>query len=131
MPPSFRVARSRSSATAGSQRIDTLVHDLVERSAQAGAIVQSELVGEAMSELRDFMFEHVYLGPQVTHEREKIRAAVRVAVQPLLRPPGADSRFDPGRRRSSRRVADHIAGMTDRFAVAAFEALAVPTAFTP
>ncbi len=31
----------------------------------------------------------------------------------------------------SRRVTDHIAGMTDRFAVATFEALAVPTAFTP
>ena len=31
----------------------------------------------------------------------------------------------------SRRVTDYIAGMTDRFAVAMFEALAVPTAFTP
>jgi dGTP triphosphohydrolase len=31
----------------------------------------------------------------------------------------------------ARRVTDHIAGMTDRFAVALFEALAVPTAFTP
>jgi dGTPase len=30
-----------------------------------------------------------------------------------------------------RRVTDHIAGMTDRFAVAVFEDLAVPTAFTP
>ena len=31
----------------------------------------------------------------------------------------------------SQRVADHIAGMTDRFAVALFEDLAVPTTFTP
>ena len=114
----------------GSQRIDTLVHDLVERSAEAGMIVQSELVGEAMSELRAFMFEHVYLGPQVTHEREKIRAAVRVLFNHFCDHPEQipDSIPDGD---LARRVADHIAGMTDRFAVAAFEALAVPTAFTP
>ncbi len=114
----------------GSQRIDTLVHDLVERSAQAGAIVQSEPVGDAMSELRDFMFEHVYLGPQVTQEREKIRAAVRTLFNHFCDHPEQipDSIPDGA---LSRRVADHLAGMTDRFAVAVFEALAVPTAFTP
>ena len=41
----------------GSERIDTLVHDLVERSAQAGGIVQSEEAGAAMAALRAFMFE--------------------------------------------------------------------------
>src|ERR1700733_3602266 len=56
----------------GSQPIDTLAPDLFAQSAQAGAIVQSEPVGEAMSALRDFMFEHVYLGSQITQEREKI-----------------------------------------------------------
>jgi dGTPase len=114
----------------GSQRIDTLVHDLVERSAQAGAIVQSEPVGEAMSALRDFMFEHVYLGPQITQEREKIKVAVRSLFSHFCDHPEQipDSIPDGP---LSRRVTDHIAGMTDRFAVALFEALAVPTAFTP
>ena len=46
----------------GSQRIDTLVHDLVEHSERAGDIVQGEKVGAAMAALRAFMFEHVYLG---------------------------------------------------------------------
>src|SRR5881394_2296102 len=50
---------------AGSDRIDTLVHDLVEASERAGDIVQSAEVGEAMLALRSFMFERVYLGPQV------------------------------------------------------------------
>ncbi|HEX3615783.1 MAG TPA: deoxyguanosinetriphosphate triphosphohydrolase [Solirubrobacteraceae bacterium] len=114
----------------GSQRIDTLVHDLVEQSAVAGEIVQSEPVGGAMSELRDFMFEHVYLGPQVTHEREKIKVAVRSLFSHFCDHPEQipDSIPDGP---LSRRVTDHIAGMTDRFAVALFEALAVPTAFTP
>ncbi len=114
----------------GSQRIDALVHDLVERSAQAGAIVQSETVGDAMSELRDFMFEHVYLGPQVTHERQKIKAAVSVLFNHFCDHPERIAESIPDGP-LSRRVADHIAGMTDRFAVAAFEALVVPTAFTP
>jgi dGTPase len=114
----------------GSQRIDTLVHDLVEQSALAGAIVQSEPVGEAMSTLRDFMFAHVYLGPQVTHERQRIKIAVRSLFNHFCDHPEEipDSIPDGP---LSRRVTDHIAGMTDRFAVALFEALAVPTAFTP
>src|SRR5918996_1213451 len=42
-----------------SERIDTLVCDLVEHSEQAGAIVQGEGVGGAMDRLRSFMFERV------------------------------------------------------------------------
>ena len=45
----------------GSRRIDTLVHDVVENSARAGDIVQSDEIGEAMLALRSFMFERVYL----------------------------------------------------------------------
>src|SRR3954451_11292502 len=48
----------------GSRRIDTLVHDLVETSAEAGDIVQSDEIGSAMLSLRSFMFERVY------HEQE-------------------------------------------------------------
>src|SRR5438093_4241214 len=52
----------------GSRRIDTLVHDLVESSAQAGDIVQSDEIGGAMLSLRAFMFDRVYLGPQSREE---------------------------------------------------------------
>ena len=54
----------------GSRRIDTLVHDLVEASAEAGDIVQSEEIGRAMLDLRAFMFERVYLGPAAEEQRE-------------------------------------------------------------
>src|SRR3982751_4949026 len=43
----------------GSQRIDTLVHDLVETSAVAGDIVQGAEAGGAMDTLRSFMFDRV------------------------------------------------------------------------
>src|SRR6058998_672986 len=52
----------------GAKRIDTLVHDIVEESARAGDIVQSDEVGRAMLSLRSFMFEHVYLGPDAKQE---------------------------------------------------------------
>src|SRR6059058_4502883 len=48
-----------------SERIDTLVTDLVARSSEAGDIVQGEQTGEAMDRLRSFMFERVYLGHAV------------------------------------------------------------------
>ena len=64
-------------------------------------IVQGERVGDAMSELRTFMFERVYLGPVATREHAKIDLVIAVAVRPLLRPSRGDPGLDP-RRASSR-----------------------------
>src|SRR6476659_635422 len=61
----------------GSERIDTLVHDLIETSERAGDIAQSEEVGGAMLSLRTFMFDHVSLGPNTRFEHERARNAVR------------------------------------------------------
>jgi dGTPase len=114
----------------GSRRIDTLVHDMVEQSALAGRIVQGERIGGAMSELRKFMFEHVYLGPKVTHERAKIKRAIHALFDHFCEHPELIPESIPDAA-LSRRVTDHVAGMTDRFAVAQFELLTVPTAFSP
>jgi dGTPase len=114
----------------GSRRIDTLVHDLVETSERAGDIVQGDEASAAMDALRDFMFEHVYLGPAARREHVKIDRVVRTlfdfyADDPARLPdgggvPGADL---------AQRVTDYIAGMTDRYCIRAFEALAVPESF--
>src|SRR5262249_24630755 len=61
----------------GAQRIDTLVHDLVEQSAIAGGIVQSDEVGSAMLSLRSFMFERVYLGPESAPEQHRASDGIR------------------------------------------------------
>ena len=44
----------------GSDRIDTLVHDLVDTSYETGTITQSPAVAKAMLDLRAFMFRAVY-----------------------------------------------------------------------
>ena len=92
----------------GSRRIDTLVHDLVESSADAGDIVQSEEIGTAMLALRSFMFERVYLGPSSTAEHAMIDTTIRRIFEHLV-----DERGD-----GVEEATDYLAGMTDRFAIA-------------
>jgi dGTPase len=114
----------------GTHRIDTLVHDLVEHSARAGEIVQGERVGNAMGELRSFMFDRVYLGPEATREHAKIHRVVRALFDHYCtHPEEIPDSIPPGE--PARRVTDYLAGMTDRFCIGRFEALSVPTAFAP
>jgi dGTPase len=87
----------------GSRRIDTLVHDLVETSAAAGDIAQSDEVGSAMLSLRSFMFERVYL----EQEHAPIRATIRRIFDDLVDVRGLDLE----------QATDYLAGMTDRFAL--------------
>jgi dGTPase len=112
----------------GPRRIDTLVHDLVETSEQAGEIVQGEVAGRAMAELREFMFERVYLGPEATAEHAKIHLVIRSLFEHYCaRPQEIPSSIPDGP--PERRVTDWLAGMTDRFCIRAFETLSVPVAF--
>ena len=114
----------------GPHRIDTLVHDLVEHSDAAGDIVQGLRIGDAMNDLRTFMFEHVYLGPEARREGEKIKVVVRTLFDHYCaHPDEIPSSIPDGE--LARRVTDWIAGMTDGFCIRVFERLSVPTAFAP
>jgi dGTPase len=99
----------------GSRRIDSLVHDLVETSQAEGDIRQSEEVGSAMLALRTFMFERVYLGPHTEAQHEQARAVIGRVFAHLADNPDQvpDGPGDLGQR-----IADYVAGMTDRFALA-------------
>ena len=114
----------------GRQRIDTLVHDLVEHSDRAGTIVQGEEIGTAMAQLRAFMFERVYLGTEATSEHAKVDIVVRALFDHFCAHPEQIPESIPAGE-LGRRVADHLAGMTDRFCIAQFEALSIPAAFAP
>jgi dGTPase len=115
----------------GSQRIDTLVHDMVEESERAGDIVQGAEAGAAMRALREFMFERVYLGSAVRAEHERIAEVVRRLFEhytehPELLPPAVDAAAEEG---VARRVTDYLAGMTDRYCIREYTELQVPRAF--
>jgi dGTPase len=105
----------------GSARIDTLVHDLVETSSEAGDIAQGSDVGEAMLSLRTFMFERVYLGPRAAGEHRRARETVDAIFDHLSARP---DELPPGPGDEPERITDYVAGMTDRFALAYAERLA-------
>ena len=110
----------------GSQRIETLVADLLQRSEAAGDIAQGDEVGGAMLRLRAFMFEHVYLGPGAQSERGRIERMLRVLFDHYAEHPP-----EPLAAQASEddRVIDYLAGMTDRYAIRAFSELSVPQGF--
>jgi dGTPase len=109
----------------GSKRIDRLATDIVERSREAGDIVQSEEVGGAMLRLRKFMFEQVYLGAAARSEHQRVHRTLWGLFDHYSEHPedvpegtaGADQ---------IQRITDYIAGMTDRFCIATFKRLALP-----
>jgi dGTPase len=112
----------------GSERIDTLVHDLVEHSWRAGDIVQGESVGAAMIRLRAFMFDRVYLGPTARAEHARIERVLRglfdwFCEHPDELPEGVPGATEPDR------IIDYLAGMTDRFAIRAWMDRFVPQGF--
>jgi dGTPase len=91
----------------GSRRIDRLVHDLVETSADANDIRQSEEIGAAMHRLRDFMFERVYLADASLREHRRAHETIERIVAHLV-----DRGDTPDE------IVEYVAGMTDRFALA-------------
>jgi dGTPase len=117
----------------GSARIDALVHDMVEHSEQAGDIVQGPVAGPAMTSLREFMFERVYLGPAVRAERARIASVIRrlfehYAEHPEALPAPGDAQAG-GEDGLADRVTDYLSGMTDRYCIRAYTELQVPRAF--
>ena len=109
----------------GSARIDTLVQDIVERSTEAGDIGQSEELGGAMLRLRKFMFDRVYLGPAARREHERVHRTMRGLFDHYMRHPAEVPVVVQGAG-DCQRVADYIAGMTDRYCIARFVELNIP-----
>lgn len=115
-----------------SQRINTLVCDIIERSATAAVPVRIELspeVRDAANVLRRFLFERVYTPLNVGEDTRRAQNVIRELSAYYLADPSrlpveyrSPERGDP----PERQVADYVASMTDRFAVELFQRLFVP-----
>ena len=106
-----------------SDMVGTLVEDVIRHSRGAPHVVQGDDCAEVMVTLRDFMFEYVYLRPEA--ERQTARAKRLLTdlfgyyvEHPDAMPMGASLAGDP----VEQQAADAIAGMTDRYALAAWKA---------
>lgn len=129
LPPDVGQVLGRTS----SERITTLVTDLVSSSdvsapfGDCAGVRMSPPVFAVMDGLRDFMFERVYLSAGLRRETERAAALLGNLMQWYLAdtgrlPESAGVAGDP----YDQRVADFIAGMTDRFAVATYEGIFLP-----
>ena len=111
-----------------SQRIETLVHDMIETSATRGDIAMSEPTWDAMMELRSFLFEHVYTSEPVMHEVRKAKHLVNDIFDYFIR--HYDQVPEELRAISGgdelRAVSDYVAGMTDRYAQNFFKDMFIP-----
>lgn len=112
----------------GNERITTMVTDLIATSEHADSISMSPRVWEAMMELREFLFENVYLSSKAKAEEPKARRVVRMLFMHFVEHP--DELPEEHRPDSPtelvQRVVDYVAGMTDRYAIREFERLFVP-----
>ena len=124
----------------GSERIDTLVHDLVDASAEAESagtsgpgIVQTPAVGQAMAQLREFLFATVYPRALEQAGGERIRQLLTQLMEHFLEhpealpsPPPQAGGAEEDRTELVRAVTDHVAGMTDRYAERLYLELFMP-----
>jgi dGTPase len=110
----------------GSDRIETLVVDLLDHSEAAGDIAQGEEVGAAMLGLREFMFQQVYLGPAAQLQKPRIERMLRTLFEHYVELPPQPLTPDAT---DEQRVVDWLAGMTDRFAIRSFTDLSLPQGF--
>jgi len=110
-----------------SARINTLVTDLVGRSADGPEIGLSDDVFQALDALREFLFDHVYLRDEARSEQDKAISMVRSLFAHYLdHPEEVPQEYHRAPGDLPTRVADYIAGMTDRYALRIYEQLFLP-----
>ena len=116
-----------------SQRINTLVSDVVQTSMGRPVIEMTPEIENAMLALRAFMFEHVYRNPVAKGEESKARRIIQELYKYYIaHPEKLPEDFQPqlDLEGMPRVVCDYVAGMTDKYAVYKFEEIFVPTAWS-
>ncbi len=112
-----------------SQRINTLVCDMICTSREVGEIRLSDKVDQALAQLRAFMFERVYRNPVAKGEESKAKEMLtRLYEYYIIHPEALPEDFQPqlsfdGMERT---VCDYIAGMTDNYAVDKYTEIFIP-----
>ncbi|MCC8150576.1 MAG: deoxyguanosinetriphosphate triphosphohydrolase [Lachnospiraceae bacterium] len=112
------------------ERLNTLIHDIIINSQHQNAIRMSEEVEAALSELRKFMFAHVYTNPVAKGEEQRAEDLLERLFEYYMEHPEEISKtnyrmLEQGEPKD-RIICDYIAGMSDQFAVAKYQDLFIP-----
>lgn len=115
-------------------RLNCFIHDIVIHSENRPDIFMSEEIRQAMYDLRKWMFQSVYTNKTAKGQEEKAENLlcelfVFYEKRPELLPEAYYLRIKQEEEPAERIICDYIAGMTDRYAVAKYKELMLPTAW--
>ncbi len=111
------------------ERINTLICDVVRNSYGKREIVMSTEVEEAMTRLRNYMFDFVYVGSKAKEEEKKVLGIIKGIFEYYTQNPGAMPLYlqeIAWKEGVEKAVSDYIAGMSDRFAIYTYNNIYVP-----
>lgn len=113
------------------ERLDHFIHDIVVNSEGKDDICMSEPVEQALKQLRSFMFERIYQNPVAKGEESKAEKLIEALYEYYLTHIDLvpDDLLDLMEREGTAKeiiVCDHVAGMSDRFAIATYEEIYIP-----
>lgn len=116
------------------ERLNNLVHDVVEQSMGKPKVTMSPEFAEAMANLRQFMFRCVYTNPTAKSEEKKAKNLIAVLYRYYLDniellPSEYIYMMEKKNQTRERVVCDYIAGMTDGYAIAKFKEIFEPKAW--
>ena len=116
------------------ERLNTMISDIIMNSIGKNNLVMSEPVHKAMTDLRKFMFESLYLNPTAKSEEAKadklITELYRYYVANTDKLPDTYKRFiTEFDERPEQVVCDYIAGMSDQYSISKFQEIFVPKAW--
>lgn len=118
--------------TSHSERINTLVMDIIEASDGKPEICMSDAVHREMMDLREYMFRNVYRIPSALKEEKKVRRMIRQLFAYYSEHPDEmpnEFRVIAYSEGIEPAVCDYIACMTDRYAVNVYSDLFIPNAW--
>jgi dGTPase len=111
----------------GRRWIGEMIEAVVEHSLALGRVEMDGGTLAVMNELRDFMFARVYVTPDQRHQQETAIGVIRALVDHhLAHPDEIPGTFREHGADPVVQVADYVAGMTDRFALATHDRLFRP-----
>jgi dGTPase len=104
-----------------------MVEAVIDHSLEVGRVEMDPETLAVVHELRDFMFERVYMSGEQRREQESAIGVIRTLVDHLVRhPQEIPDSYREHAANPVTQVADYVAGMTDRFALLAYERIALP-----
>nr|AGQ19290.1 MedDCM-OCT-S33-C31-cds7 [Candidatus Actinomarina minuta] len=105
--------------TPGKQWINSLISGIFKASNSNELIMDSE-IGEIMNELREFMFENVYLRKETNDQRKECKNIVQTLVEYFMENKNELPKNYIQSEDDIENSIDYVAGMTDRFAISTF-----------